>query len=73
MEEYMLETNVDPKIILEKVKRQMTSISISHQGPYTFRSVEGRAIGGGIIQGIPHNVRNNLEVSQENRQNIEIS
>jgi hypothetical protein len=40
MEEYMLETNVDPKIILGKIQRQMTILSISHQGPSTSISVE---------------------------------
>jgi hypothetical protein len=35
MEEYMLETYVDPEIILGKVQRQMTSMSISTQGPST--------------------------------------
>jgi hypothetical protein len=54
----MLETNVDPEIILGKVQRQMTTLSISPQGPSTSRSVENRATGGGIIQGVPPNVRN---------------
>jgi hypothetical protein len=68
MEEYMLETNVDPEIILGKVQRQMTSLSISPQGPSTSRSSENRAIGGGILQGVPPNVRNDPGVSQETRQ-----
>jgi len=33
MEECMLETNVDPKIILGKVKIKMFGLSISPQGP----------------------------------------
>jgi hypothetical protein len=33
----MLETNVDPEIILGKVKIQMTSLSISPQEPSTYR------------------------------------
>jgi hypothetical protein len=38
MEEYMLKTIVDHKIILRKVERQMTSLTISPQGPSTSRS-----------------------------------
>jgi hypothetical protein len=37
----MLETNVDPKIILGKVQRQMTSLSLSSQVPSTSRNIEG--------------------------------
>jgi len=35
MEEYMLETNVDPEIILGKVQRQMKTLALSSQGPST--------------------------------------
>jgi hypothetical protein len=49
MEEFMLETNVDPEIILGKVQRQMNTLSISHQGPSTSRSVENQATSGGIL------------------------
>jgi hypothetical protein len=73
MEEYMLETNVDPEIILGKVQRQMTNLSISPQGPSTSRSFENRAIGGGILQGVPPNVRNDPGASQETRQKIEMA
>jgi hypothetical protein len=51
MEEFMLETNVDPEIILGKVQRQMNTLAISHQGPSTSRTVENRGTGGGILQG----------------------
>jgi hypothetical protein len=57
----MLETNVDPEIILRKVQRQMTNLSISHQASSTSRSSENRAIGGGIHQAPPPNVRNDPE------------
>jgi hypothetical protein len=40
MEEYMLEIDVDPKIILGKVQGKMASLSILPQGPYTSRSSE---------------------------------
>jgi hypothetical protein len=73
MEEFMLETNVDPEIILGKVQRQMNTLSISHQGPSTSRSVENRGTGGGILQGVPPNVRNDPVTAQETRQKIEIA
>jgi hypothetical protein len=72
MEEYMIETNVDLEIILGKVQRQMFGFSISPQGPSTSRSSKNRGIGGGILQGFPPNVRNNLGATQETRQNIEM-
>jgi len=40
MEEFTWETNVDPKIILEKVKIYMNTLSISHQGPSTSINIE---------------------------------
>jgi hypothetical protein len=39
MEGYMLESNVDPKIILGKIQRQMTSLSVSSQVPFTSRNI----------------------------------
>jgi hypothetical protein len=40
MEGYMLESNVDPEIILGRVQRQMTSLSVSSQVPSTSREIE---------------------------------
>jgi len=40
MEEIMLETNLDPEIILEKVQRQMDTLAILNQGASTSRNVE---------------------------------
>jgi hypothetical protein len=45
----------------------MTILSISHQGPSTSISVENWGTGGGILQGVPPNVINDLVVSQETR------
>jgi hypothetical protein len=73
MEEFMLETNVDPEIILWKVQRQMNILSISHKGPYNSRTVENRGTCGGILQGVHHNVINEPVVSQETRHKIEIA
>jgi hypothetical protein len=73
MEEYMLETNANPKIIMGKVQRQMTSLSISPQAPSTSRSYENREIGGGFLQGLLPNVRNDLGASQETRKKIEMA
>jgi hypothetical protein len=67
MEEFMLETNVDPEFILGKVQRQMNIMSISHQGPYTSRNVENQGTHGGIFQGIPPNVRKDPVSTQETR------
>jgi len=44
----MLETNVDPEIILGKVKIKINTLSISNHEPLTSRNVENRGIGGGI-------------------------
>jgi hypothetical protein len=40
MEKYMLDTNVNLDIILGKIQRQMTNLSISPQGPSTSRNSE---------------------------------
>jgi hypothetical protein len=72
MEEYMLDTNANPKIILGKVQIQMFGLSISPQGPYASRSYENKGIGGAILQGVPPNVRNDLGVAQQIRKKIEI-
>jgi hypothetical protein len=53
MEEYMLETNVDPEIILGKVQRHMTSLALSSQVPSTSRNTEGRGVGGGFFKANP--------------------
>jgi hypothetical protein len=53
MEEYMLETNVDPKIILGKVQRHMTSLALSSQGPSTSRSTEDEKLGEGFFKANP--------------------
>jgi len=67
MEEYMLETNVDPKIILGKAQTQtqtqMTTLAFSSQRESTLRSIEWWGVGGGIFQGQPPNVRNFPEVA----------
>jgi len=58
MKQYMLKTNDDPGIILGKVQRQMTTLSISPKGASTSRSVENQETGWGILQGVPPNVKN---------------
>jgi hypothetical protein len=73
MEEYILETNVDPGIILGRVQRKMFGFSISPQEASTSRSFENRGIGGGIFQSVPPIVRKNHGVAQETRQKIEIT
>jgi hypothetical protein len=74
----MLETYVDPEIILGKVQRQMDSIAISNQGAWTSRNVENwgtrnvenRGVGGGILQGIIPNVRQDPTKNQETKQRL---
>jgi hypothetical protein len=73
MKEYMLETNVDTGIILGEVKIQMYGLSMSPQGTSTSRSFENRGIGGGILQGVPPNVRNDPGATQGTKQKIEIT
>jgi hypothetical protein len=81
MEEIMLETDVDPDIILGKFQRQMDTFSISNQGASTSRKVEdqrahnteNRGVGGGILQGVIPNVRNDPTTTQETRQRMEIA
>jgi hypothetical protein len=75
MEEIMLETDVDPEIILGKVQRQMDTLAISNQGASTSRNVENRGtrnvenrgVGGGILQGVIPNVRNDPTTTQETK------
>jgi hypothetical protein len=40
MEEIMIETNVDPEIILGKVQREMTNLTIENQRASGSRNVE---------------------------------
>jgi hypothetical protein len=72
MKEIMIETNVDPKIILGKVQRHMDNLTIANQGTSTSRNVEKRGIGGGVFQGIVPNVRNDPTPTQETKQRVEI-
>ena len=58
IEYFMIESNVDPEIILGKVQRQMIDLSFSSQVPYTSRVVEERGVGRGKFQEKPLNVTN---------------
>jgi hypothetical protein len=40
MEEIMIETNVDPDIILGKFQREMTNLTITNQGASSSNNVE---------------------------------
>jgi len=50
MEEYVLEINVDPEIILRKVQRNMVGLSLSSQVPYNSTMTKIWGVGGGIFQ-----------------------
>jgi hypothetical protein len=66
MEEIMLETDVDPNIILGKVQREIDTLTISDQGASSSRRIEDqrtrntgdRGISGGILKGVIPNVTN---------------
>jgi len=53
MEEFMLETNLDPEIILGKVNRQMDTLGITHQVPSTSRNVETEELVEESFKGFP--------------------
>ena len=53
----MIETNVDPEIILGNVQREMGNLTISNQGSSSSKNVEKREIGG-IFQGVILEIRN---------------
>ena len=73
MEEITIETNVDPEINLGKVKRKMDNLTIANQGASTSKNVEKRGVGGGILQGVIRNVRNEPFMTQETKQILEIA
>jgi hypothetical protein len=58
MEEYMLESNADHDIILRRVQRQISSLTMSNHRPSTYvKPAEDIGIGRGIFQGNPPHVR----------------
>jgi hypothetical protein len=58
---------------LGKVQRKMNTLAISNQGPSTSRKVENQGVGGGILQGVIPNVKNDPSTTQEMKQRLEIS
>jgi hypothetical protein len=44
MEEIMIETNVDPEIILGKVQRKMDNLTIENQGASTSRMLKNEEL-----------------------------
>jgi hypothetical protein len=73
MEEIMIETNVNPEIILGKVQREMGNLTIENKGSSSSKNLEKRGIGGGIFQGVILDVRNDLATTQETKKIIEIT
>jgi hypothetical protein len=81
MEEIMLETGVDPDIILGRVQRQMDNLAISNQEASSSRRnedqktchTENQGVGGGFFKGTIPNVKNDPTATQETRQRMEIA
>jgi len=77
MEEIMIETGVDPDIILGKLQRQLGSMNIDYQGASSLRKneekksrpIQNKAIGGGFFKGT---VLVDPIASQETKKRIEI-
>jgi hypothetical protein len=80
MEEIMIETGVDPNIILGKVQRQLGGLSIDNQGSSSSRKNEefkprltqNQTIGGGFFKGTVQDVKVYPVAAQETKQRIEI-
>jgi hypothetical protein len=64
MEENMLETNVDLELILAKVHRQMTSLSVNPQRALVSRNGSSLGTRRELFFGDPTNIRNTPYVSQ---------
>ena len=67
MEENMLESNVDLELILGKVQRQLTSLTINPQRAPTLRNGESSGSRRGIFFGNPPNIRNTPDIAQAER------
>jgi hypothetical protein len=81
MEENMIETCVDPNIILGKVQRQMGNLNIDDQGASSskrneekrMRPSQNHITSGGFFKGTISNVKTDHVASQETKQRIEIA
>ena len=73
MEENMLESNVDLKFILDRVQRQMTSLSINPKRGFLSRNGESLGTTRGLFYGNPPNVRNTPDAAQIRREQESLS
>jgi hypothetical protein len=81
MEEIMIETGVEPDIILGRVQRQMGGLNIHNQGAPSSRNNEyfkpwaaqNQMVGGGFFKGTIPNIKVDPVVAQEKNQRIEIA
>ena len=81
MEEIMIETSVNPDIILGKVQRQLEGLSIDNQGASSSRKNEefkprptqNQTIGGGFFKGPIPDVKVDPVEAQETKKRIEIA
>jgi hypothetical protein len=81
MEEIMIETGVDPDIILGRVQRQMGGLNIDNQGASSSRKNEefkprvaqNQMVGGGFFKGTIPDVKVDPVVVQETKKRIEIA
>ena len=77
MEEIMIETGVDPDIILERVQRNMGGLNIDNQGASSSRKNEefkprmaqNQTVGGGFFKGTIPDVKFDPVAAQETKQN----
>ena len=67
MEENMIESNVDPKLILVKVQIKMTNLSINPQHTTISRNGESLGTRRGLFYGKIPNVRSILDATQIRR------
>jgi hypothetical protein len=80
MEEIMIETDIDPNIILGRVQRHMDSLNIVDQGAYSSKKNEDKCplpgetqvVDGGLFKGIISDVRTNQVAAPEIKKRMEI-
>jgi hypothetical protein len=81
MEEIMIETSVDPDIILGKVQRQQGGLSIDNQGAsssgkneeFNLQPAQNQTMGGGFLNGTILDIKVDPVAAQETKKRIEIA
>ena len=81
MEEIMIETGVNPNIILGRVQRHLGGLNIDNQGAsssrkndeFRYRVAQNQMVGGGLFKGTIPDVKVDPVATQETKQRIEIA